>query len=108
MSANTHPRTETDSQNVVIRHVANTLAAHRDTDLSLWAPDKPRHSDISYARTDIFHINWLRNNLSLPDLRQPAVTIVPGSDLSLFGWQAITEPSLGLEKTWRWRPRQSA
>ncbi len=52
MSATSYPRTETDWQGVFIRHVASALAARRDIDLALWAPDGPRHSDASYACTD--------------------------------------------------------
>ena len=49
MSATSYPRTDTDWQGVFIRQVASALATCPDLELSLWAPDGPRHGNIRYA-----------------------------------------------------------
>ena len=49
MTATSYPRDEGDWQGLFIRKIADAAAASPDIDLSLWAPDGPRHANISYA-----------------------------------------------------------
>jgi hypothetical protein len=139
MSATSYPRAEADWQGVFIRHIAAALAEDAGTQLSLWAPDGPRHAAVNYycndgdrawlakmadrggiahqfrenkfralldagsllrrlrrayrsaaADTDIFHINWLQNALSLSGLDKPALISVLGTDFKLLGLPGMT------------------
>ena len=49
MMATSYPRDEGDWQGLFIREIASAAAGSPDIDLSLWAPNGPRHANISYA-----------------------------------------------------------
>jgi len=49
MTATSYPLHEEDWQGLFIRKIADAMGGSGELDLSLWAPDGPRHSSIAYA-----------------------------------------------------------
>lgn len=49
MTATSYPRSETDWQGLFIRRIADAMGASPQLQLSLWAPEGPRHSRVRYA-----------------------------------------------------------
>lgn len=58
MTATSYPSTEDDWQGLFIRKIADAMGESSSVNLSLWAPDGPRHSSVEYA-CDSSDAKWL-------------------------------------------------
>ena len=58
MTATSYPLHEDDWQGLFIRKIADAMAESPVVDLSLWAPDGPRHADVGYA-CSVSDAKWL-------------------------------------------------
>jgi glycosyltransferase involved in cell wall biosynthesis len=86
MTATSYPSNEDDWQGLFIRKIADAMGASASVNLSLWAPDGPRHSSVEYA-CDSGDAQWLANlsqRGGIAHLLRTSPISVVGTGLSLL------------------------